>query len=101
MSSPRKSKGQKTPFDKLKEVAPEFADLVLTLRDEELKNAMARMELECKQVEEAKEADPDLPVLTEQLKELRETYTVPLKTLRLKQRVMAILLEERGKASAD
>jgi hypothetical protein len=98
MPRPRKAKGPKSAFDQIKEIAPEWADNVLTLKDEELKNMLARLELECKQIEEAKKADPDLPTMTEQLKALRETYTVPLKTNRLKQRIAAVLLEERGKA---
>ena len=94
----RKPKGQATPFDQIKELAPEWAGAVLTKSDEDLKNAMVNLELENKLIGEAKKADPDIPVQAEKLKTLRDTYNEPLKIGRIKMRVIAILLEERGKA---
>ena len=98
MARGRKSKGPKTPFDQLKELAPEWLEAALSTKDDDLKQNSIKLELENKLIEEQKKLDPDLPVLTEQLKTARETYDLPTKTNRLKQRVIALLLEGRGKA---
>ena len=63
-----------------------------------MKNMMVKLELENKLIAEQKRLDPDLPSYREQLKTANETYALPTKTNKLKMRVIATILEERGKA---
>jgi len=88
----------KTPFEQLRELAPEWTENILSTKDDDMKNMMVKLELENKLIAEQKKLDPDLPAYREQLKTANETYALPTKTNKLKMRVIATILEERGKA---
>lgn len=93
-----KKKGPKTVFDKLNDQAPGFLEGIMSRKPEDLKNLIVKLELEDKEIEEARKEDTDLNSLTERQKVAKETYTVPLGLNRLKRRAIAQILEERGKA---
>jgi hypothetical protein len=94
----RKAKNPKTPFEQLKELAPEWLESALSTKDEDLRQNTIKLELENKLIEDQKKLDQDIPRLAEELKYAREPYDLPIKTNKLKQRVCALLLEQRGKA---
>lgn len=95
---PRLPKAPKTPFTEICKRAPEWADCILATKDDELKEMMVVLELENKVIEDELKKDPDIAIYKERLRSMRETYKEPLKTNRLKMKVIALLLEERGKA---
>ena len=84
-------------MSQVKEVAPEFASTVHSLRDEELKEKLITFGFEVDAIEKAKEDDSDLASKKEAVKIANETYSIPLKEINLKSKLIRQILEERGK----
>lgn len=94
----KKAKGPKTLFDKVNDVDPTFASEVHLLKDSELNDKLATMAKHQTEIEDAREKDVDLASLREQVKVANETYSEPLKAMRLKRKLIYQILQERGKA---
>jgi hypothetical protein len=93
----RSKKGPKTVFDIVKEFDEAFATEVFSLSDDKLKDSLTHISGEDEQIEKAREEDPDLPSLREELKTAGETYSIPLKRNRFKKKLILQILQERGK----
>lgn len=90
-------KGPKTLFDKVKELDPYFAEEIYSATDEKLNEKLAQMAKDLTTNEIAMAKDMDLKALREQAKTAAETYTVPMRALKLKRQFVYKILEERGK----
>lgn len=88
----------KTLFDKVNDLDPTFASEVYTLKEDQLNGKLAEMAKNQTEIEDAREADVDLKSLKEQAKVANETYSEPLKAMRLKRKLITKILQERGKA---
>lgn len=102
MAKPRKANSApKTPFEKmvakLKEVDPYFVESIYASKDEDLNAKFGSLAKQMTEVENARENDEDLKTKKEELKVLNETYTEPLKAIKLKRKFIYKVLEERGK----
>lgn len=102
MAKPRKANSApKTPFEKmvakLKEVDPYFVESVYSAKDEDLYSKFGTLAKNMTEIENARDNDEDLKVKKEELKVLNETYTEPLKAIKLKRKFIYKVLEERGK----
>lgn len=93
----RKAKSPKSLIDKVRELDPTFADTVYSLSDADAREKMVTMAKHASEVEEAKKADEDLARARETLKTMNQTYSEPLKAIRLKTRLLVQMLKERGK----
>lgn len=91
-------RGPKTLFDKVKDIDPYFAEESYSATDERLHEKLANGAKEATTLENAMSKDVDLKSLREQAKTAAETYTVPLKAIKLKRQFIYKILEERGKA---
>lgn len=91
-------KGPKTLFDKVKEIDPYFIEEVYKDTDNKLNDRLSTIAKEMTTQEDARDADPDLKSLREQLKTAGETYSKPLNALKLKRKLIYKILVERGKA---
>jgi hypothetical protein len=95
----RKAKrGPKTLFDKIKEVDPYFCEEMYSATDEKLLERLSQIAKDTTSNEIARDADIDLLRLKEQVKVAGETYSIPLKALKMKRRFVYDILKERGKA---
>ena len=97
MKKVRVPKGPKTLFDKVKDKDATFASQVYSMTDEALKAKIISCEEQVETVEEAKENDADMKETKEKLNTMNESYSEPLKTLKLKKRLIMQILKERGK----
>ena len=91
-------KGPKSLYDKVNELDPIFASEIYASKDEDLMGRMAKIGKEQTTVEDARDEDVDLASLREQLKVAGETYSEPLKALKLKRKLIYKILKDRGKA---
>jgi hypothetical protein len=91
-------KQPKTLFDKVNDLDPTFASEVYLLKEEQLNGKLAEMAKHQTEIEDAREADIDLASLKEQAKVANESYSEPLKAMRLKRKLITKVLQERGKA---
>lgn len=91
----------KTPFEKmvakLKEIDPYFVESVYSSKDDDLFSKFGSLAKSMTEVENARDNDVDLKTKKEELKVLNETYTEPLKAIKLKRKFIYKILEERGK----
>lgn len=90
-------KGPKTLFDKVKEIDPYFIEEVYKATDDNLNSRLSTIAKEMTTHENARDNDPDLKKMREQLKSAGETYSKPLNALKLKRKLIYKILEERGK----
>ncbi len=93
--APRKAK---TTYDKVNELDPNFTSEVYSLRDDQLNEKLASMAKHRAEIEEAKSEDVELKSLRESLKVAGETYSEPLKGIKLKTKLIVEILKDRGKA---
>lgn len=93
----RPPKGPKSLWDRVNEIDPDFAGSINGMTDEALREKLVTMANEDNKIEQAREVDTDLKSLREQLKTAGETYSVPLKSNKLRRRLTLQTLKERGK----
>lgn len=103
MAKPRKANsGPKTPFEKmvakLKEIDPYFVESIYSSKEEDLNSKFGSLAKHMTEIENARDNDEDLKAKKEELKILNESYTEPLKAIKLKRKFIYKVLEERGKA---
>jgi FtsZ-interacting cell division protein ZipA len=98
-NKPKKQKKAKTLQDKIREIDPNFVDEVSVATDDELKSKITTLTSQKIEVEEAQKNDPDIADVKEKLKQLKSTYTEPLKAYKLKIQFLVQLLKDRGKSS--
>jgi len=94
----RKVRLPKGLWDKVKEVDETFANEVYTLSDVQLKEKVVDMSKYQTELEFAREKDQDLKSKQEQAKIAGETYTTPLKAIKLKRQLVFKVLKERTKS---
>jgi hypothetical protein len=94
----RSRKGPMTLWDKVKKIDAEFAEGVYSLSDDQLNNKLIDIAKQSTLNENEMAKDTDLKSLREQAKVAAETYTIPLKALKMKRQLIYKVLEERGKA---
>lgn len=90
-------KGPKTLWDKVNDVDPIFAGEIYAASDDAIKDKLVQMASHQADIEEAKSKDSDIERLKEELKTANQTYSVPLKAIRLKRALSVQVLKERGK----
>lgn len=90
-------KGPKSLRDKVRDIDTSFADGVYSMTDDDLKNRLAHYSKEQATIEDAKKEDVDLKRLRGETKTASESYTVPLKAIKLKTRLVLEVLKDRGK----
>lgn len=95
-----RKKGKKGPpslWDKVNALDPAFASEVYSLSDEALKDKLVQMASHQADIEEARSKDSDLERIKEELKTANQTYSEPLKAIKLKRSLSVQVLKERGK----
>jgi hypothetical protein len=101
MGRKKGSSAPKTPFEKLvaklKEVDPYFVESIYSSKDEDLNSKFGSLAKQMTEIENARDNDDDLKAKKEELKVLNETYTEPLKAIKMKRKFIYKVLEERGK----
>jgi hypothetical protein len=93
----KKGRKAKTTYDKVNEIDPSFASEVFSLKDEELNGKLALMAKHRAEIEEAKSSDEDLRRLRDEIKVAGESYSQPLKGIKLKTKLVVEILKGRGK----
>jgi len=93
----KSKKGPKTLWDKVNAIDSTFAAEIYSRSDESLKDGLVTMANHANSIEEAKENDPDLKSIKEQLKTANQTYSEPLNAIKLKRKLSIQVLRERGK----
>jgi hypothetical protein len=88
--------GPKTVWDRVKDFDPNFAAEINGLTTEALKTKLVTFADEDDKTEKAREEDPDLKSLREELKTAGETYSVPLKRNKLRRKLVLETLSGRG-----
>ena len=88
---------RKTLADKINEIDPNFVTEVYSMRDADLDTKLATMAKARSETEEAQKADVDIITAKAGLKTLNETYTEPLKALKLKTKFIVQILKDRGR----
>lgn len=94
--SKAKRKGPKTLEEKVYALDKSFADEVRVGTVEQVKEKLIGLDKYEKEIQEAKEDDTDLASKREALKVANETYSGPLKALRLKRSLALKILAEKG-----
>ncbi len=97
MGRGKSKKGPATLWDKVNAMDAIFAGEVYSLSDDSLKDKLVQMASHQADIEEAKENDTDLESKREALKTANQTYSEPLKAIRLKRALSVQVLKERGK----
>ena len=64
---------------------------------DELRNEIARCEANIREVEDARDADAELKAQADKLKEMKGPYTDGIKAQRARQRLAAVVIQDRGK----
>jgi hypothetical protein len=90
-------KGPKDLYDKVKDIDPYFAEEAYSATDEKLNEKMAGFSKTLTEIEEARDMDESLKQLREQLKVAGQTYSEPIKGIKLKRKLVYKILKERGK----
>ena len=93
----KKGKTAKTLFDKVKELDPTFIEEVYSQSGDALKDRVLALTREEQEIETAKQADSSIPAIKEELKAANETYSIPLKAIKMKRRLIMEILGEKGK----
>lgn len=93
----RTKKGKKTLLEQVREIDPNLASSVYSLSNEELQSIIMQTIQQDEQLEEAKKNDIDLQRCKEQLSVALETYSVPLRSNKLKRKLILSILQERRK----
>jgi hypothetical protein len=91
-----RKKGPKTLEEKIYDLDKSFADEVRVGTVEQVKEKLIGLDKNEKAIEEAKTDDSDLASKREALKVANETYSVPLKAIRLKRTFALKVLAEKG-----
>jgi len=91
----RKIRMPKGLWDKVKDIDETFANEVYTLSDIQLKEKVVDMSKYQTELEFAREKDQDLKSQQEKAKVAAETYTTPLKAIKLKRQLIFKVLKER------
>jgi hypothetical protein len=94
-------KGPKTLFDKVKELDPTFVEEVYMLKNEQLNDKIADMAKQRTLLEVTQSKDEDIKSLKEQLKVANETYTLPVKAIKMKTKLIYKILQERGEVEGE
>jgi hypothetical protein len=91
-----KSKGPKSLEEKLRDMDDSFADEVRLSTTQQIKDRLLKLDkYEC-ELEDARSDDEDLKSKREQLKVANETYSVPLKAIKLKRAFSMKVLTEKS-----
>lgn len=91
-----KSKGPKSLEEKLRDMDDSFADEVRLSTPQQIKDRLLKLDkYEC-ELEDARSDDEDLKSKREQLKVANETYSVPLKAIKLKRAFSMKVLTEKS-----
>jgi hypothetical protein len=93
----KRGRKAKTTYDKVNELDPGFASEVFSLKDDQLNDKLALMAKHRAEIEEAKTSDESIKRLREELKVAGESYSEPLKGIKLKTKLVIEVLKERGK----
>jgi hypothetical protein len=93
----RKTRSKKTLADKVRDLAPEFADAALIMSDDQLKDKLVEMAKYDEELEEAKKNDLDLQEKKAVYDAAKESYTEPLKANRIKRKFILEILANRHK----
>lgn len=94
-------KGPKTLFDKVKDLDPTFVEEVYMLKNEQLNDKIAGMAKDRTLLEVSQSKDSDIKSLKEQLKTANETYTLPIKAIKMKTKLIYKILQERGEVDGE
>lgn len=92
----RPKKEQKTWWDQLKEADPYFISEIESMGVDSLRDSLVKLCVRKQELEEAKKMDPDLSRIKEELKTANETYSGPLKTIKLKTKALLEMIERRS-----
>lgn len=93
-----KRKGPKTLEEKVNDVDEYFAEEIRSATPEFIKEKLFKMDEYEVQLSKAKEEDEDLKMKRDALKVANQTYSVPLKAIKLKREFALQVLKEKGKA---
>jgi hypothetical protein len=89
--------GGNTLSAKVQREDPAFIDEVMSMTSDQLKDKIVSLARNQEEILTAKEKDMDLLSLSEQLKTAKETYSLPLKAIKLKVKYLVEMLEAKGK----
>jgi hypothetical protein len=93
----RAPRGPKSLIDRVRDLDPTFADEAYSLSDEALKEKLVTMSKHGQDIDTAKKADQDIKTKREELKVMNQTYSEPLKAIKLKTKLSLEILADRGK----
>ena len=92
----RKAKGPKTLEEKVRDTDSAFPDEIRVLTPEAVKDRLVKLDRYETEVLSAKKDDLELQSLREKTKTANETYSIPLKAIKLKREFMLVVLTEKG-----
>jgi len=97
MSHSEYKKSGNTLSAKIQKEDPAFIDEVMSMTADQLKDKVISLTRHQEEILNAKEKDTDLLSMQEQLKTAKETYSLPLKAIKLKVKYLIEMLESKGK----
>lgn len=87
-------------IDKLLKLLPEGVyETFMGMPIDELRGEIARCEENIRETEDARDQDHELKAQIEKLKEMKGPYTDAIKAQRARQRLAAIVIDQRGKGA--
>lgn len=93
----RKQRQKKSIEEQIKEMDGSFVDEVLSMDADALAKRLVGLVKNQQEIQKAKTDDDDLKRAAEVKKGLEETYSLPLKAIKLKLSFLVQLLKEKGK----
>lgn len=82
--------------EKLIEIDVQFVDDIRSSTADSIKDKVVKLDRYESEIEEARKEDSSLASLKEELKTANETYSEPLKTIKLKRKYALKVLSEKG-----
>ncbi len=92
----RKAKGPKTLEEKVRDVDAVFVDEIRVLTPDAVKDRLVKLDRYETELLETRKEDMELASLKEKTKTANETYSEPLKAIKLKRQFMLVVLKEKG-----
>ena len=91
----RKAKGPKSLEEKVRDADPAFPDEVRVATPDQIKDRLVKLDRYETELLDAKKNDLELQSLREKTKTANETYSEPLKALKLKREFVLSILAEK------
>jgi hypothetical protein len=92
----RKAKGPKTLEEKIRDADVSFVDEIRVATPDQIKDRLVKLDRYETELLDTKKNDMELQSLREKTKTANETYSVPLKAVKLKREFMLVVLTEKG-----